>query len=244
MVDPLFSSVESLNCVAPDILNYIPIQLHRDKLPHLITLGISKPVATILLEIQQRSDDYNAPSGNESSATSNALSSCTSSALLLQRLLYMNPYHEDGLVIACITESCRLGLILYVLFSDKTTYPDPTLLMNSNLHKLKNSLEIMLRLVDTKNSLLLWLLFVGGVSSRTLPEHKWFTGQLSVVVTDLNLMSWDDIKLCLNRFPWTDEFCESSYRRLWEDVVGLMGSLSLIQEQYPSNGEGTVLTTG
>lgn len=76
----------------------------------------------------------------------------------------------------------------------------------------------MMRVMGTKSHLLLWLLAVGGITAHSMPERSWFVGHLVVVVSDLDIRTWDDMRRHLVQLAFHDNFCDMSFKKLWIEV--------------------------
>lgn len=76
----------------------------------------------------------------------------------------------------------------------------------------------MMRAMGTKSHLLLWLLAVGGITAHSMPERSWFVGHLVVVVSDLDIRTWDDMRRHLVQLAFHDNFCDISFKKLWIEV--------------------------
>jgi hypothetical protein len=65
-----------------------------------------------------------------------------------------------------------------------------------------------------------------------MPERLWFVGHLVVVVGDLDIHSWDEMRQFLVKLAFHDNFCDVSFRALWDEVRHKAASLNLL----PSEG--------
>ena len=96
-----------------------------------------------------------------------------------------------------ISASCRYAATLDFFTPLGGSYPDPAMMINTPVHKLKAALTWILPPIDdARIELLLWLLAVGGISAVNkgergifyeIPDYHWFVGQLVVLVADLNI---------------------------------------------------------
>jgi hypothetical protein len=188
--------------------------------------GVVKTVSNIMLEIRHASCSYSTSLTDVAAPDSTFVQSLMCS--ILQRLLFLWPLVEDGPLVVCISECCRLAASLLLCLPWVGNYPDPTFMINALLYKLKASLGCMVSPARTENQLLVWLLSVGGVLAYKIPERGWFVSQLVEVVTDLDIKSWDAMKGFLLKVLWFDPFCESPFRLLWEEVIYKKECLELI----------------
>jgi hypothetical protein len=136
---------------------------------------------------------------------------------LLQRLLQKPP---DGIFRTALTECCRFASAIFLFFPFDNHFPDPTLLLNSLLHKLKDALSRVVPCSAAEHQLMIWLLAVGGVTAAKLPaERDWFIGYLIDTAADMEVHSWDELERCLRRVIWMDAMNDLPFRELWEDTT-------------------------
>ena len=98
-------------------------------------------------------------------------------------------------------------------------FPDPWLMLHALVRNLKASLTRLLHAKSSRTHLLLWLLSVGGITAHSMPERSWFVGHLSVIVTDLNIRIWEDMRGHLVALTLHDQFCDINSFALWQEVV-------------------------
>jgi hypothetical protein len=137
---------------------------------------------------------------------------------VMQRFLQAPDVSSD-LEITALSESCRYAGALHVLFPLMGHYPDPTLMVNALVHKLKEFLIHVTMSMGLGNPVLLWCLAVGGVSAYQLSERSWFVGHLAEVTAVLYIKSWGDMRACLAGVMSYAVFCEDSFRAVWEEVA-------------------------
>jgi hypothetical protein len=187
--------------------------------------GICKNVSDILLEIRYLSRSFPAQSDGIASHIQAILKDLDlySTVLILQRLLQTKPDADPGSHAARITECCRFAGAILLFFPFKNLYLDPTLLINSLVHKLQTALgSIVPRLLNGNNKLLIWLLSVGGIATLNLPaERDWFVSHLAESAAELELKSWDEMKSCLEMVVWIDAIDDYQLRQLWEEVINV-----------------------
>ena len=145
---------------------------------------------------------------------------------VLVRLLGLPPPVEEGPLVASVSECCRIATTVLLFLPFINDYPNPTLMINVQLHKLKAALENLL-LFAPLNSLLPWLLGVGGIYAAE-PERSWFVGQLLIVASDLDIKSWEDFRPHLVKVIWVEFFCASPFRELWDEVATRRDNLQLV----------------
>lgn len=100
-------------------------------------------------------------------------------------------------------------------------------MLHTLVRDLKTSLTYMIRAVGTKSPLLLWLLSVGGITAHSMPERSWFVGHLVVAITDLGIQTWEVMRGALVKLAFHDNFCDISFRALWDEVRAKQEALSL-----------------
>jgi hypothetical protein len=136
---------------------------------------------------------------------------------VLFRLLALPSQTQGSPLVASVSESCRLAMVILMFLPYKNEYPSPKLMINVQLHKFKTALDIMLSLASPDHALLPWLLSVGGVCSSD-PERKWVSGHLVSVVSDMDINAWGEMKSHLVKVIWSDLWCEEPFRESWEEV--------------------------
>ena len=191
-------------------------------------LGVDRATTDVMLEVEDLSRRYTPPDSYSSAEEATTVLSQFCS--VLQRLLskLAPASYNDKSWEFRISESCRYAAALHVFTPLSGFYPDPTLMINALVHKLKASLIWLLSPTkEERNQLLLWLLAIGGISavktgegstSIKMPERRWFVAHLVVLVADLGIGSWEEFRH-LVKITWYDDFCEVSLGRLWEDVA-------------------------
>lgn len=221
MIDPLMSTGEEDNILdEPSVSSASETYFQDENISDFMDLGIDEPLAKIFLEVRKKSQVL-----GTSSDSNHFISLCVAKVFILQRLFKMS--FEEGLPFDWISECSRLGAILYILASDRATYPDPTLLINCTVYKLRAALESMIH-EETSTPLLLWILFVGGLSSQGA-ERKWFISHLGFVVENLTLASWNEIKICIMGILWSDGLADSRGVGTWgKEVVALIDDLDVV----------------
>jgi hypothetical protein len=137
---------------------------------------------------------------------------------LLQRLCHLKIQSPPDSSTAHYTEACRHALALFLFLPFQNHYPDPRLVLNSFLHKLKFALKNIVPNLGSQSRFLLWLLAVGGVTALNVPERDWFVGHLVPVVAHLELRSWDAFVTALEGVVYIRNFLDGPFRELWEDV--------------------------
>jgi hypothetical protein len=66
---------------------------------------------------------------------------------------------------------------------------------------------------EPPRSLILWASFLGGTAGKRMDWRQWFLNRLVKTAMELQLESWQDVKLSLLRFPWVatvhEELCKN-----------------------------------
>jgi hypothetical protein len=117
-----------------------------------------------------------------------------------------------------LSESCRHAGALHILFPLMGRYPDPTLMVNALVHKLKSSLVEYILSSDA-NPVLLWCLAVGAVSAYKMPEADWFIGNLVKTVAEMDIENWDEMRNYLIGVMSHAVFCDDSFQLVCTKVM-------------------------
>jgi hypothetical protein len=67
---------------------------------------------------------------------------------------------------------------------------------------------------------MLWLLFVGGISVLDGVGQTWLASKIRRVAKALGIRDWDALHRCLVKFPWIDSVHDEAGKMLWESVGG------------------------
>jgi hypothetical protein len=189
------------------------------ELSELESLGVTPAFARLMREIKHMC--YVLTSEWPSNPSPNYCSD------VLCRLLGLWSPIEEGALTVSISEAARIATIIACFLPFKNDYPNPALMINVQLHKLKAALEVMFDLTPPGHLLLPWLLGVGGIWSVE-PERSWFVGHLIAVADDLNILSYEDYKPHCVKIIWVEVFCDAPFRELWEEVVAKRDKQNLI----------------
>lgn len=146
---------------------------------------------------------------------------------ILSRLFYLRPPIEEGAMIVSISEAMRIATGILCLLPFKNDYPNPALMINVQLHKLKAALDVMFDLVPPGHELLPWLFGVGGLWSVE-PERSWFVGHLITVADELDLKSYEEFRAYCVKVIWVDVFCDPTFRAVWEEVASKRDKYSML----------------
>ncbi|KAF7188912.1 hypothetical protein HII31_09835 [Pseudocercospora fuligena] len=114
-------------------------------------------------------------------------------------------------------EACRIACLIYslsVVLPVKTT--DPWL--EKLLKQLRQLLEVSVTDLWTEQGtlLLIWTLFVGGMSAFSTSHCSFFVNYLRTVLQTDSRTSWPGVKSVLEGFLWRDAACGSGAAILWQ----------------------------
>ncbi|GAB1735816.1 hypothetical protein NU219Hw_g5157t1 [Hortaea werneckii] len=179
--------------------------------------GVDSEVTLLLSKVQGYSIGYMTAldhgSSNEAVQLLSRLGSMIDE-LLQQGAPQGSDIQEPGLAQSCIIASC-----LHLFTPMSGYFPDPTLMLHALVRDLKASLTRLLHAKSSRSHLLLWLLSIGGITAHSMPERSWFVGHLSVIATDLNIWTWEDMRGHLVALALHDQFCNINAFALWQEVV-------------------------
>lgn len=215
---------------------------HDGSEANLIDFGVDLPTANILHEVQRLSRHYTSTVdyGTPQEATAVLSHLCS----ILDQMLQMSRVPSDDSPIPGLSQSCRLAGCLHVFTPMSGYFPNPTLMLHTLVRDLKASLTLLIRAVGTQSHLLLWLLAVGGITAHSMPERAWFVGHLVVVITDLGITTWEDMRTYLVKLAFHDNFCDISFNALWSEVEKKQHILNLAPVDAFQGWCGTQLEHG
>jgi hypothetical protein len=131
------------------------------------------------------------------------------------------PQLDDFLCDLTASGSVRHALVLYLLAVQGPTYFPHARLQYVTALKLQAQLEhTWYAMLHKHSSLALWLLSVGMVSSDGLPEAQWFTTQALTAARTLQLQTWDDVAIHLQKIVWlSSQTVEPLFRNKWDVIL-------------------------
>lgn len=100
--------------------------------------------------------------------------------------------------------------------SVSTEFPDPTLLLNTFLYKLKAALNNLVPYSSPESPIIFWLLAMGAAISNSL-ERSWFIGHL--IPASANMTCWPDMEEAMQGILWLDGYVDCLFIQLWEEIV-------------------------
>ncbi|KAL1958746.1 hypothetical protein VTO42DRAFT_3865 [Malbranchea cinnamomea] len=120
-------------------------------------------------------------------------------------------------------EPCRLAAMSY---SMHVIYPLPA--ANRPFKRLSSLLKVALLDSEIESGswghameMLLWVLVLGGMTSRNMPERPWFVSTLYDAINIAGISTWAQLKDIMISIMWMDSVCDVGGQALWEEVVRL-----------------------
>lgn len=183
---------------------------------NLLDLGVDVGTANMLHRVQRLSITY--ANSVKSGTPEQAFGVLSSLCAAIERLMRTSRVPSDDSPVPGLSQSCRLAGCLHLFAPQCGYFPDPTLMLHTLVYEIKVSLGHMIRAIGSRSILLLWLLAVGGITAHSMPERSWFVGHLVVVITDLQIGTWEAMRQHLLRLAFHDNFCDMSFHALWDEV--------------------------
>ncbi|KAI7212082.1 hypothetical protein KC333_g7315 [Hortaea werneckii] len=197
--------------------SHAKVLTHNAAWTDLRDYGVDTEVTLLLSKVQGYSIGYMAALDHGSSQEAVQLLSRLCS--IIDELLQQGTPQGSDIREPGLAQSCRIASCLHLFTPMSGYFPDPTLMLHALVRDLKASLTRLLHAKSSRLHLLLWLLSVGGVTAHSMPERSWFVGHLSVIVTDLNIRTWEDMRAHLVALALHDQFCDTNSLALWQEVV-------------------------
>jgi len=89
------------------------------------------------------------------------------------------------------------------------------------VHKLKDAImEVKIR-NENEGALVLWMLFMGGVSARRGEDRIWFVAQIEKLSGRLGLGDWEAVNGEMQGLWWVEKIHEKPLREMWDEAVVL-----------------------
>jgi hypothetical protein len=77
--------------------------------------------------------------------------------------------------------------------------------------------EVVNRGLDNADQeLMLWLLFVGGISVVPEEDEHWLCTSIQQVARRRGIEDWTEMHRCLRQFPWIGSVHDESGKQLWD----------------------------
>lgn len=144
---------------------------------------------------------------------------------LAYRLLYLHPIGCEAT--GSITETAyHLGAVAVlwtVLFESGRLHRSPYTLL---AERLEDAVDALLAAGTEENELLLWLLFISGISVLRPTDTGWLHGRIKCCIAVLGLGDWQCVREVLKMFPWINLIHDQPGERLflaaakWDENVG------------------------
>jgi len=127
-----------------------------------------------------------------------------------------------------IYEATRLAMMIYslaVIFPlPPQTSPIPILVGELRTALQNPGLRSSWLSTHQARRLLIWILFVGGIAARDVPEDRsWFISVLRGLTAKENrVIKFEDLKRdVLSRILWLDQSCDNAGRLFWAEILDL-----------------------
>lgn len=117
-----------------------------------------------------------------------------------------------------LSESLRFALILYMLFIHGTTYYSHLHLADSIAKRLKKHLQSLATVGSCPESLRVWIISLGMMSSFDRFDREWFLTEALSAREALGLHCWDDIPAHLQNVLWLKTQPENMFWSVWQEV--------------------------
>lgn len=196
----------------------------------LLGLGLTIELATVLVAMQVYEHTVHQFSDGALLGLDPA-SICDQRNLIQYTLLSLAPPKDSVHFLRShpIYEPIRLAALIYsvtVIFP----IPPPAVPLGS----LTRTLRSALRESDMRSGwassweaqcLLLWVLLIGGVAARDLPEERmWYIAALGRLTAQRSIKRFEDLKLqVLTKVLWLEQACDVAGRSLWAEILELGG---------------------
>ncbi|KAF3481635.1 uncharacterized protein GIQ15_04394 [Arthroderma uncinatum] len=64
----------------------------------------------------------------------------------------------------------------------------------------------------------LWIIVMGGIASRGMPDSEWFAARFDQTVRMKGLSTWEGVKQCLTSIMWMDSVCDYGGLAFWRET--------------------------
>jgi len=130
--------------------------------------------------------------------------------------------HHD---ILSIPPHSRIDTLLYepvrlvtLVFDVGIVFPQPP--ATGSLARVVRWMKAALEDIDMENihdkKILVWILFVGGVAAKEMPERDWFVERLSGLMKSVT--RWAEVKQLLRSFVWMPDAMDEEAMDVWDGV--------------------------
>ncbi|KAG4438994.1 hypothetical protein IFR05_005510 [Cadophora sp. M221] len=177
-------------------------------------LGLENGISDIIVEARYFFEKFN---------TSRFDNVCWDVNSILHRLLQYKISSED-LYTASLNEACRYAVCIFLFLPFDNQFPDPTLVLNTFVYKLKAALNRIAFSSASNGSLLFWLLSVGTAISIDSLERDWFIGHLIPVAESQNIGSWKDMERAMQEILWMRDYLDCLFVQVWAGIKHRTGA--------------------
>lgn len=123
-----------------------------------------------------------------------------------------------GGVCADVTNLSMLSFMTTLLPEYTRDGPSCPLLSDNLGQDIKELCSIRPEPEEHKSPLLLWILFMSGISVLNPKYHPWILPLIAQTCEGLQLNEWADVQGQLRLFPWINALHEAPSHRIWEDI--------------------------
>lgn len=119
-----------------------------------------------------------------------------------------------------ITECIRYAIILYMFIVHGTTYYSHTVILNTIVTRFTEHLKHLECTPRVYDSLDVWLLAIGMVSSTGTIHYQWFMERARDMAASLQLSNWNDALICVKSVLWLETLQgEDIFRSHWDAIL-------------------------
>ena len=127
---------------------------------------------------------------------------------------------QDGFL-PSLNRCCAVTASIYL---DVTLLPSPPQCATTSAQTLRKLITRAASEIDWPQmlELLLWILFVGALSSADLDTNLWFRKRLRGATSRLKFsrFCWEDMKITLKKSLWVDHLHEEDAKQLFMEMMG------------------------
>lgn len=149
---------------------------------------------------------------------------------VLHELLRWTPQFQDAdasETSSSHSECFKCTIALYLLILHGPTYFSHAMLQHNLVAQLRVHIENALKNLPCHHApITLWIISVGLVASKGMPDAVWYGGKAADAADALALYTWDDVVACLENILWyktprTDELFKRAWEEIWTTAVEL-----------------------
>lgn len=188
----------------------------------LESLGISPRLTEIVRNI--RSIFLHCPAPGSPTSIGEYQSSTTFLTSNLEAIVFLAAPDPPTGTAAMLSNAFRHALVIYLFAAFEGFHPDPINLIHSAQSHLLTVLRPLMKR-GMSNTLLLWILVVGGAYLKTgsRTERRWYVGNLEEMCQKMGVLSWADLKSGLRRVIFNQKRDEKKHRQMWTAVAARSG---------------------